>query len=977
VYFFSLYIPFFTQYTLLQEEWFEKFSQEFQRTAVSCKLHRVRRFHDWLLFSINAEVVHEPKQILATVGVLEETFLKWARCIDGYVALLDYSIDEKFNPLHDHILMTSKRDRKNCILITNSVSNLLQVDMPDKEYQASTLRSIKSAMHQTSLEQHVARDSIIRYVRRVIISWLSAPSQSRLNGIVYGEHNDGNEIVVAEALRAISYILCIRLNRNYTIDENSAAREFTKSLGMLAFECEQKARSEIGKHGDLFSRSDDGSFEEDSVQSAYPYGYLVDGENVFAYAQDSAKALRILAREYLSRIHKYGTTTCLVCQIFGNQEWDSAMKEQFFSFLDDIDEAFDIRIIYHTDEQDPSVREYLNIRWYHALRKDGSVTARLMQKNFHVQKHLVYQYLTARLRLLGWIQERKGNLSETKQFLSFIPKRFLRILFFIQLLRKYAVPSYVLAVLERDNITQGQVTSLIHILSDLGLVLKTSGGYYTVRVFSAQEIEKSFGKQKDQLKRRVAQFFAKKIKAGEISEIGFFLSQFLGSVSLEQQELLYFYNGVLNLEYRRTHAKDYFQKARQKSGKFLEIKKQEILSSMIEAENLLLKRESFASHTLRRQLEREVSTDGSILEMARMNILAGLFLNEGENEVAVSFVKKILGFQNPESNQWINRSAAGAHVILGRIAIQKRRYKEAESYFKYAYDLLRRTNFFASYAYVGQCRCAVSFHTGRLQSGYEIATELHEKSLSAMQHEWALYFQFLQARFQFELGRYDLAYELLTTYSPFLKGLVDEKTKTLFSMWAARCILYRGNFHEGASRLHQFAPSSERSFFLAEAYFMQRQYDSAFKAVEEIYEDYTAIGNGFFSYSIGGNSSVELVIPEYRSSYPTYLAMFRAMILSYLEPGESVHILVSEISKKHTEDLAQSPYAPLGCFFGSEALLNSGASNAEGKTLLSRAVTAFKERLSQIYHSEARLSLAKEHYWYKRLQTRAHEFYIT
>ncbi len=923
--------------------------------------------------------MHDPKQIIYIATKIAYTLSQWERFIDGYVAVFDYYIDRSYNPSSDHIGVVIKTKKKNCVLITNTIALMVQVTANKTEQGFYQLEEIQSSLQQVPVETYVAQKTLISHVRRVLMGWLSASSTQRKVGIVYGSKDDGMDFVVSKVFSSIPYVHYSPLHCDVLIDQLTIIRTFT----MLVYRYANEADQTLAEVDDSLIQyianyepaetPEQHDVEDDAVQNKNDKEFLL-----FHLAKDVYRTLCTIAQESIQTIRNKNGSNFFVCHIRGMYEWETNVEKLFLEFLDQVDPTHYVQVVRHTSRQLESHQSWLYIRWYHFEVSDQDQAMKNLSKYKKDNQHLVYRYLKKNFQQFGWIHSKTKHASNTKQLLSHMPKRFLRILFIIRVLGSHAVHDRLLPIFEKEQSGQMQLLSLLRVLNETGILHKHENECYSVRFFSLNDLESALGKQKSSLKRRVALTYMEMVQHESYVDWRYHKREHWNFLTIEQRKHLLVYCGISLLECgRKLHDFYAFIESCKKTEGFSSALLS-LIQTLIMVEHKLSLRQGVSLFAIEQKLEQKIDALSDELDLMRLLVLAKLHLHEGNAANTVVHIKQILGATLEHRTPWTNRCVAGAHLLLGRIAVQKKRYKEAESYFQYAVDIVQQTYFFATYAYASQCRCVICFHIGSLQLGGDLAQDMCQKALDCVQYDWAIYFQFLHARFLFELGYYKKAQDILEQRHTILQSYYDTSVQQLFSVWIARCLAYQGMPSESINQLHGVQDSKERSLVLAEAYFMQEKYSTALNWMEVTVDNLENSEKiGLLSYPMHGESFFECIIPEYGSAYPMYIKMFHAMIIAFAGQAENIRETITTLCKEYSSELAGSPYASLGNFFGSEALIVNGSPGSAGKTMLSKAMATFKERFSKLYESEARMSLASNHYWYIRLKKRAQEFYIT
>jgi tetratricopeptide (TPR) repeat protein len=253
---------------------------------------------------------------------------------------------------------------------------------------------------------------------------------------------------------------------------------------------------------------------------------------------------------------------------------------------------------------------------------------------------------------------------------------------------------------------------------------------------------------------------------------------------------------------------------------------------------------------------------------------------------------------------------------IGNALMAKKRIEEAREYFEIGQSL------------AGACGCPywvfraevhesiASFLWGDLTRSRFKAAEALNTSFTLGRHEEKVFLMFLLGRCEFELGRYENAYEYFKSARDVTIRYKLAEARSVILLWEGRAQIYRGEDSAGTGLIRRGKDGLEKQFFLSESYYFKGNYPKALSLI--IDGDWSTIRENDGQISLvcswaTGMSNLEdrLIATAHEPSVMDFLIQgFEAYLMGLTDREEEASItLQSFITKK---DLAQvDPYAHL------------------------------------------------------------------
>ena len=206
-----------------------------------------------------------------------------------------------------------------------------------------------------------------------------------------------------------------------------------------------------------------------------------------------------------------------------------------------------------------------------------------------------------------------------------------------------------------------------------------------------------------------------------------------------------------------------------------------------------------------------------------------LWRKRGENELVLKKVKQSL-LQVQEEN--FPELESRAIILLGKVMLTNNRMTEASEYFRQARQKTYDTTL-NSVACESIALTALSYYlTGDYSLSYSHAVASEQRAHSTGRRLWERYTVMLRARIQFELGRYDEAYQLFQELLTHDRLYFGAQKHNYFMSWLARAAIYQGYIDNGQNILASLPATAETLYFQAEGQLLNRNLESAQSYIE-------------------------------------------------------------------------------------------------------------------------------------------------
>jgi manganese/zinc/iron transport system permease protein len=176
---------------------------------------------------------------------------------------------------------------------------------------------------------------------------------------------------------------------------------------------------------------------------------------------------------------------------------------------------------------------------------------------------------------------------------------------------------------------------------------------------------------------------------------------------------------------------------------------------------------------------------------------------------------------------------------IGNALMAKKRIDEAREYFEIGQGL------------AGGCGCPywvfraevheaiASFLWGDMTRARLKAAEALAKSFTLGRHEEKVFLMFLLGRCEFELGRYEKAYEYFKAARDVSIRYKLSEARSVILLWEGRAQIYRGEDSLGTGLIRRGKDGLEKQFFLSESYYFKGNYQKALSLLTD--GDWTTI----------------------------------------------------------------------------------------------------------------------------------------
>jgi len=317
---------------------------------------------------------------------------------------------------------------------------------------------------------------------------------------------------------------------------------------------------------------------------------------------------------------------------------------------------------------------------------------------------------------------------------------------------------------------------------------------------------------------------------------------------------------------------------------------------------------------------------------------------------------------------------ARATLLLGKVMLTNGRMSEAAEYFRQARQKTFDTPLTAAACESTALTALTHFVTGDYSLSSSHALAAQQKARETGRRRWERYTMMLQARIQFELGRYSEAHvlfqELLTHDRLYFAG----ERRNLLTAWMLRAHMYQGFIHTAEEVLRNLPETSETLFFQAEGHLLNRDIAEAYRyvtaaiAYRQTHEPHDIqpivhlTGDGYEPYE-----SFALKVPGVYDVPLQILYALEGFLLYELGRSEESQAAFERLFAQ--ERLTrQDPYRHLYYYFRTITQpVHSEKEELNMTTMLSKAFQSLQKIAGRISDPSDRRSYTTMNYWNSRL----------
>jgi len=350
---------------------------------------------------------------------------------------------------------------------------------------------------------------------------------------------------------------------------------------------------------------------------------------------------------------------------------------------------------------------------------------------------------------------------------------------------------------------------------------------------------------------------------------------------------------------------------------------------------------------------------------------AYLWRKRGEYQVVLSKAKQAL---LQVQDQSFPELEARATLLLGKVMLTNGRMSEAAEYFRQARQKTFDTPLTAAACESTALTALTHFITGDYSLASSHSQAAQQKARETGRRRWERYTMMLQARIQFELGRYSEAHllfqELLTHDRLYFEG----ERRNLFTAWLLRAHMYQGFIHTAEEVLQNLPETGETLYFQAEGHLLNRNIEEAYRYVaaaiqhRQTYEQHDILpivhlaGDGYEPYE-----NFALKIPRVYDVPLQLLYALEGFLLNELGRGEESEAAFERLFSQ--ERLTrQDPYRHLYYYFRTITQpVHSEKEELNMTTMLSKAFQSLQKIAGRISDPSDRRSYTTMNYWNSRL----------
>ncbi len=317
---------------------------------------------------------------------------------------------------------------------------------------------------------------------------------------------------------------------------------------------------------------------------------------------------------------------------------------------------------------------------------------------------------------------------------------------------------------------------------------------------------------------------------------------------------------------------------------------------------------------------------------------------------------------------------ARATLLLGKVMLTNGRMSEAAEYFRQARQKTFDTPLTAAACESTALTALTHFITGDYSLSISHAQAAQQKATDTGRRRWERYTMMLQARIQFELGRYSEAHTmfqaLLTHDQLYFRG----ERRNLLTAWMLRSSMYQGFIHYAEEVLENMPETSETLFFQAEGHLLNRDIEEAYRYVtaaiayraeneqNDILPIYHLSSDGYEPYE-----NFALKIPGVYDVPLQVLYAMEGFLLHELGRDDDSQAAFERlfVQERLTR---QDPYRHLYYYFRTITLpVHSEKEELNMTTMLSKAFQSLQKIAGRISDPSDRRSYVSMNYWNSRL----------
>lgn len=377
-------------------------------------------------------------------------------------------------------------------------------------------------------------------------------------------------------------------------------------------------------------------------------------------------------------------------------------------------------------------------------------------------------------------------------------------------------------------------------------------------------------------------------------------------------------------------------------------------------------------HELFNREEEEVERESGVPEVLFL-FAEGSYLwrRRGDSSLVLNKTKQAL-LQVQEQN--FPELEARATLLLGKVMLTNGRMMEGAEYFRQARQKTFDTLLTAAACESTALTALSHFINGDYSLSSSHAQAARQKAQDTGRRRWERYTMMLQARIQFELGRYGEAHVLFQSLLTHDRLYFNGERKNLLTAWMLRSHMYQGFIHSAQVLLQKLPETSETLHFQAEGHLLNRNIEEAYRYVaaaisrrqfneqNDIVPIVHLPGDGYEPFENFG-----LKIP---GVYDVPLQVLYALegFLLYELGKEEESLTAFERLFAQERLTRQDPYRHLYYYFRTVTLpVSSEKEELNMTTILSKAFQSLQKIAGRISDPSDRRSYITMNYWNSRL----------
>jgi len=355
-----------------------------------------------------------------------------------------------------------------------------------------------------------------------------------------------------------------------------------------------------------------------------------------------------------------------------------------------------------------------------------------------------------------------------------------------------------------------------------------------------------------------------------------------------------------------------------------------------------------------------------VLERARLGARV-----DGGRETLALIKRAIIMYQDREEAAGLAR----ANLDFGLILLAQEDVIEAREYFQIASKMAAASGNLFEQVRAELLQMTSTFIDGNYSRVLRQTEALMERTSRAAMREVQLFAEFVAARAQFELGRYEEAAAAFDQGRSRARFYGWRAPGDLFRRWLARSLVYDNRGRRGIAMLEDEPEGREASFFLGEAWLRAADHGKALAAIDRALE-LPPSGRGSveaISWDTGYAGLEDRAIGYFDATrvIDHQLLAFRGYVLAEsgrLDEGVAeMHHLTRELGLSEID-----PFNRIYYYLYSLILPESGDLSVEDRgTVLGRAVRYIQERTSRLDEYAHKTDFLRRHYWNQRLMSHA------